>query len=223
MVIRVRKKKGSKEIAEYKTQKYILTPTDIEKADRFDDDLTSVIQDIEQTLLKRGISADQRRRGEALEAWHIVGTRINEFLSRHNVEMGDETAFWRYMYGRSPIIHKGKPSGKTSGSRNDFRIACDMAKYPLAKLKRVGTWSMWREVLSISAFRRDKRVRKWAIDKLLDFPTKTKNGIRPFLKATVRRLDRIDTSVLTECELIEKLSELAQGKKAEVLPVDAPR
>jgi len=207
MVIKIRKKNKSKETIQYKSAKKILTPQDIREADRFDNALNQEIQEIEKVLLKKKMLTPEARKSNMLGAWYLIGTRINKFLKKYKVSPEEEKLFWDHLYGRSSLISKTAPVNKISKTRNDFRIASLLAYHPITKLEKIGLWALWREIITYKAFR-DERVLNWVLKKLEQCPPQTRNEGRPFLKAVSARLKKIDTTVLDNIELAEKLNDV---------------
>ena len=207
MVIKIRKKNKSKEVVQYKSAKKVLTPQDIKEADRFDDALNQEIQRIEKILSKKKMLTPESRKSDMLGAWYLIGTRINKFLKKYRVSSEEENIFLDNLYGRSLLINKAIPTSKISKTRNDFRIASLLAHHPMVKLEKIGLWALWREIITYKAFK-DERVLNWVIKKLEQAPPKTRNEGRPFLKAVSARLKKIDTTVLNDRELAEKLKEV---------------
>ena len=210
MTIKVRKKNKSKEIIQYKSAKKILTPQDIKEADHFDNALNQEIQEIEKILLKKKMLTPEARKSDMLGAWYLIGTRINTFLKKYKISPEEENIFWDHLYGRSLLINKTTPTSKISKTRNDFRIASLLAHYPLTKLKKIGLWALWREIITYKAFR-DERVLNWVLKKLEQIRPKTRNEGRPFLKAVSARFKKIDTTVLNNRELENKLRKIGVG------------
>ena len=207
MVIKIKKKKGTEEVVRYKSTKKILTPADIKDADRFDHYLREEIAEIEKILTKNQLLTSTARKADMLKAWHLIGSRINSFLGKNKVSAEEEQFFWDYLYKLSPLINKTVPTQKISKTRNDFRIASLLAYYPLKKLQKVGFWALWREMLAYKSSK-DKRVLNWLISQIDKYKPKTRNEARPLLKAVAARLKKIDTTVLNDKELIEKLEEV---------------
>jgi len=205
MVLKLRRKNKSGEIVRYKGVKKILTPQDIREADRFDNILNQEIREIERILLKKRMLTPEARKSDMLGAWYLVGTKINKFLKKHKVSPEEEKLFWDSLYGRFPLINKTAPTNRISKTRNDFRIASLLAHHPKTKLKKIGLWALWREIITYKAFK-DERVLNWVLKKLEQTPPKTRNEGRPFLKTVSARLKKIDTSVLDNKELAAKLN-----------------
>ena len=207
MVIKIRKKDKSKKVIRYKGTKKILTPRDIREADRFDNALNKEIRKIEKILLKNRILGPETKKLNILNVWYLIGVWINKFLKKNKVSPDEEKLFWDNLYGRSSIIYKTVPLGKISRTRNDFRIASILAHQSLDKLQKIGIWSLWREIVTYKAFA-DERVLKWVLKKIEQSLPLTRNEARPFLKATSKRLKKIDTTVLNNKELLDKLNEV---------------
>lgn len=207
MAIRIKKKRGTEEVIRYKSNKKILTPDDIKDADKFDRALKEEIFNIEEILTKNQMLASGARKTDMLKAWHVIGSRINSFLEKNRVSSEEEQFFWDYLYNLSPLINKTVPTQKISTTRNDFRIASLLAHYPLKKLQKVGFWALWREMLSYKSSK-DKRVLNWLIAQIGKYKPRTRNEARPLLKAVAARLKKIDTAVLSDKELTQKLEEV---------------
>lgn len=206
MVIKIIKKNKLKEFVQYKSAKKILTPQDIKEADKFDIALNKEIKEIERILLKEKMLTFEAKKNDTLKVWYLIGVRINKFLEKNKVSVEEEKLFWDHLYNRSSLINKTIPKGKISRTRNDFKIASLLAQRPLVKLEKIGSWALWREIITYKAFQ-DERVLKWVLKKLEQTFSGTRDEARPFLKAVSARLKRIDTTVLSNQELEEKLNE----------------
>ena len=207
MVIKIKQKDGSGDNFKYKSSKRIITSQDIKEADEFDIKLSKEMGEIEKILLKENLFSPKTRKSEPLKTWYLIGTQINIFLKENKLSIEDDTIFWDHLYGRSDIVHKGVPTSKISKTRNDFRIASRLAKYPFEKTKKVRFWALWREILTYKAFK-DERVLSWVLNRLEQYPPKTRSSARPFLKAVSVRLKKLNTAVLNDKELIAELKEV---------------
>lgn len=211
MVLRV-KDFGQSGETKYKTSKLILTPKDIEAADRFHNRLTKTITKIESALLKENLLSDKNRKKDPLRAWYLVGKYINGFLNERKNKLAheDERLFWENLYGLSPLINSKIPSGRIGLNKNDFKTASLLADYPFEFINKVGPWALWREIITYKVFQ-DKRILEWVIDRLLQSP-RTRDEARPMLKAVAARFKRIDTSILGYDELCEKLEDIQEKR-----------
>ncbi len=209
MVIKIRKRNKKGEQVEYKSNKKILTPQDIKEADKFDLFLNKEIKEIEKVLLKEKVISEKGVKKDPLKVWYIIGKHINEFLESKHVVREDEHLFWDYLYGRSSLINKTLPLTVISKTRNDFKIASLLAKYPLKLIRSVGSWALWREILGYNIFLNDKRVLNFVINELIKFP-RTRDKARPFLKSICNRFKKIDSSVLNDKELSRILKKIRE-------------
>src|SRR3989338_6282413 len=80
MVIKVRKRNGFGKVTQYRSARKVLTPKDIQEADRFSNALDKEIREIEKILLKKKLVTPGARKSDMLNAWYLIGTRINSFL-----------------------------------------------------------------------------------------------------------------------------------------------
>lgn len=206
MVIKITRKTKHKNPI-YKSSKTILTTQDIKDADEFDKRLVMKIKEIENILIEHNALSVKNKKKDPLQVWHLIGGQINQFLKTNHIEKEDEHIFWDSLYGRSSIVHSGNPSSKISHTRNDFKTSTILAKYPLEMLRKVGSWALWREILVYKILLTDERIFKWVINELIKHP-RTRDAARPFLKSIAARFKKIDTSVLSNNELLRKLEEI---------------
>jgi hypothetical protein len=204
MTIKV--KRNNKAGYRYRSNKNILTPNDIREADNFDIQLSKKIKEIESALKRKRVIYDKKKK-DPLVAWFIIGKNINKFLKENYLAKEDEDTFWQYLYGRSSLINETKPLTKISQSRNDFKTASILAKYRLNLIEKVGPWALWREILSNKTIIYDKRILEWIIRELIKKP-RTRDNARPMLKKVSERFKRIDTLILSDDELSEKLNKI---------------
>lgn len=207
MTVKLRNKHKENHVR-YKSSKRILTPKDIEEADEFDDKLNRSIDEIEKILLEKNILSKKSHKKDPLQAWYIIGIQINKFLKNNKVATEDENLFWENLYGRSVLINKNIPSSQVSLTRNDFKTASLLARYPFEYMNKVGPWGLWREIITYKVFQ-DKRILAWVIQKLIQSP-RTRDQARPLLKAVANRFKRIDTTFLNKEELLIKLGEIRE-------------
>jgi len=212
MVVKITKKTNKGNRVEYKSSKFILTPKDIQKADDFDLELTESIKKIEDYLLRKKVLSKDRKKIDPLFVWYTVGKKINTFIKKNKIEKEEETIFWNQFYTRSTLIHKRVLSDKINSTRNDFRTACLLAKFPFKIIKKVGPWAMWREILTYKLFLNDRRILNWVIRELIKKP-QTRDNARPFLKVITNRFKRMETTILSDKELVKKIKEIKIIKK----------
>jgi len=206
MVIKITKKSDKGNRVEYKSSKFILTPKDIKKADIFDLNLTKTIKNIEEYLLKKGALTRDRKKIDPLFVWYTVGKKINEFIKINKIEKDEEQFFWFQFYHKSTLLHNKLPN-KYCLTRNDFKTALLLTKFPLKTIKKVGPWSMWRDILIYKVLLNDERLLEYVIQYLIKKP-KTVHGSRPFLKAINERFKKMETAMLPDKILFKKIKEI---------------
>ena len=86
MVIKIKRLIGNKSRVEYKSNKFILTPKDIQKADAFDLEIAKTIKNIENYLLKKGALSNKGKRIDRLLIWYTVCKKINGLLRKNRIE-----------------------------------------------------------------------------------------------------------------------------------------
>ena len=208
MVLKIKKKDSLEEKFLYKSSKAVVTPQEIELANEFDQQLNKTIKKIERVLLKEKVLTRTNKKKDPLRAWFIIGEYINKFLEQNNLEVTDEPIFWDSLYGRSDLITKTVPKSRISYTRNDFNIAAILARrYSFEEAKRIGSWAVWREILSYKTFMKDGdgRMLDWVVHYLMQHAM-TRDEARQFLKAVSARFKRIEISILNRRELQEKLN-----------------
>lgn len=205
MVIKITKKTDKGNRIEYKSSKFILTPEDIKKANDFDLNLKKNIENMEKFLVKKGALVSRNKKN-SLFVWHTVGKKIEDFMKINRIDKNEEKYFWVQFYNYSNLINK-RSKYKTSLSRNDFKSAVLLSKFPLKILKKVGPWSMWRDILIYKVLINDKRLMKYVVDYLTK-NKKTVHGSRPFLKAINERFKKMETTLLPDNILSKKIKEI---------------
>jgi len=206
MVIKITKKSGKRSKTEYKSSKLVLTPKDIKEADKFDLKLTKTIKNIENFLLEKGALLRNKKKLDPLLVWYTVGKKINEFVRKNKIEEDDEHFFWYQFYNNSTLLHN-KSLNKVFVTRNDFKTALLITRFSLKTIKKVGPWTMWRDILLYKVLLNDERLLKYVIEYLIKKP-KTVHGSRPFLKAINERFKRMETTLLTDEELFKKIKQV---------------
>ena len=204
MVLKIR----SKGKVKYKSSKRILTPNDIKNADKFDSRLKKVIDQIEKTLIEKNLLSETKYKKDPLKSWYIIGTQINKFLEYNKLPEEDKALFWEDLYTRSQLINKKSTLRKVGLTRNDFKTSSLLARFAWDYVRRVGTWALWREILSYKVFQ-DKRILEWTIEELLNYP-RTRDEARPLLRGVAKRFKRMDTSYLSNHELKIKLKDVKE-------------
>lgn len=203
MPIKIIKRGQKRNEAHYKSSKIILTPQDIKEADRFDINLSEEIRKIEK-VLKGKVFTSKFRKGEKIWAWYLIGKNINNFLRKNKVSPEEEKIFWDNLYSKFSLVNNYESATTIRRTKNDFKIASQLAKYPYKKVKKIGVWDLWRDIIIHKSFH-DERALDWVIQRIEHSTQKRRDDIRPFIRSVAQRLKKIDTSVLSDKELSKKL------------------
>ena len=176
----------------------ILNIREKERADYICSESRRMIKNLHENLDAEGIN-------DILERWHKIGKLIQQILEKFNIKMDEMKYFWIMMYD----VGKNKTPTHIGSGRNDFRLSYILSKYSLKKLKKVGSWSLWREIVGSKKVNKDSRIAEWIVDEIISNRNiKTRNDTRPFLKKVYNRLKNLDTTILSKEELFEKLKEI---------------
>lgn len=145
----------------------------------------------------------------ALVSWHRKGISINMIICKFKITESEKKYFWLMLYD---VTETSIPErAKKFHIQNDFRTASILSKYPLKDLRSIGNWNLWREIIGSTKIGGDDRVAQWVADYIFKRKIKTRDQARPLLKAVRNRLKKIDTTILSDRELVSKLKEVLVG------------
>lgn len=194
----------------YASSSGAVTNKDKERADKLDKELEKKIQSLEQSWLERRFLTSNGTKKETLRVWYELGEALNKISKKYNIKGStEEPLYWLSIYDHvSPLIQRKKPP-KTSRqlTRNHFRLCGIMAQRGWSEVKQVGPWSVWRDLFDNSKLLEDKRVFDWVVKKIRVSRMGHKE-LRPFIHASRRRIAKIDSSVLSNKELRQKLEQI---------------
>lgn len=207
MVIKIRKKNHPNQY-KYKSTKQVLTPKDIIIAEKQELELKKTLKKVEEVLIKNGSLTTNGRKKDPLKVWHTIGIALNNYLKKYRIKKEDEKYFWRDLYERDTLLHNSFHQQDISETRNDYKIAAFLSsKYSYNDLKNVGSWALVREIFSYKSINKDLRLADWIIKELINKPL-SRNNARPLIKNIIIRFKFIETSILTDKELILKLRQI---------------
>ena len=206
MVIKTNKKSSTGKII-YNSNKTIVTAEDKSRADKEYSDLEKMITKVEKILSNRGLLDENAKKTDALVVWHTIGQELDKYLGERKVSFDDENVFWETLYSQWPKVRAGLSKINVNSAKNDFKIATELARFNVDELAEVGSWGLWREIVSYKRINNDRRIINWIICELKKRP-RSRDFSRPLLKAIFNRFKNIDTRILTEKELYDKLSEI---------------
>lgn len=188
----------------------LVTNEEKERADKIDRDLSKKINNLERSFLDRKLITKTAVKKDALRIWYEFGLLLYSIAEKYHI-LGttDEIYYWQAIYDYvSPLIQKKHPPKKSKDPlSNHFRLCAYMSRMDWGTVKNVGNWSVWRDILDNSLVLYDQRVFNFIVSNIKNKKLGHKE-IRPFLHQTRRRLKKIDTKILNDEELTEKLDGL---------------
>lgn len=207
MVIKTRKKNRPGRF-NYRGGKQVLTPADIQLAEKQEQELEKLLLRAENFLLDGNFLSKDRIKKNPLKVWYIIGDTLNQYLKRYPIEKGEEKIFWRDLYERETLLHKNMHKKIITETKNDYKMASYLsARYSYEELKKIGPWALVREIFLCKNIINDPRLINLVIKSL----SKVRNNrdiSRPFIKNVSKRFKFLETSVLTDEELKKKFDEI---------------
>lgn len=201
------RKKG---IKVYTNASGAVTDNDKLKADKIDITLKRSLNRLESEWIKEGTLTKDGTKKDTLKIWYEVGKLLKKIATKYKIiGTTDESFYWQviYEYVSPRIQKKSAPKRSSVWKRNHFRLCSIMANRSWDEVKSVGTWSVWRDIFDNAKLLEDDRVFDWVVNTIRQSGLGHKQ-LRPFIHATRRRLKKIDTTVLTDNELMTKLHEI---------------
>lgn len=198
----------------YESKTGLIGSREIKEAEKIYRELSKQLTNLEKNLIRKKLLSRQGQKKDALYIWYYVGKILLDLIKKYNLkDKGEEEFLWKSIYDFIPktIQKKGIPKRSLDWQRNHFRLCTIMAQYEWNFVKSVGNWSIWREIFDNKKILTDMRVFNWTIKKIKLFNNQgiyDHKSIRQFLYAISKRLKDIDTSLLLDNELINKLEQI---------------
>lgn len=178
----------------------LLDQEEKKRADKIYEKTFVALRELDNKIKKKKIT-------DFLQVWHLRGGIVNGIISSFKMSQSEKKYFWLMLYDVAGMNIPDR--AKKFHIQNDFRVANIISSYSLVDLKKVGPWALWREIIGSTKIGNDERVAKWVADYILKRKIKTRNAARPLLKAVRNRLKKLNTTVLSNKELTQKLKEVS--------------
>ena len=197
----------------YASSSGLLIESEKRQADKLDRELGLSIVNLEKQLIEEGAVTKDGKKKDALKVWYKFGKLLNRLGAKYKVIGSSyEKFYWRAVYDHvSPRIQKGQfPKKSERWKTNHFRICGLMARRPWKEVKKLGPWSVWKDIFDNKKVLEDPRVEDWVVKTISDLRKRGwgHKNIRVFLYAVSRRIRDIETTILTKRELYKKLQEI---------------
>lgn len=138
---------------------------------------------------------------DSLELWYKRGVVAKKLLEKYKIDHEERKFFWTMLYDAAGL----KIPKKSYTVKNDFLTASILVQHKLSDLRKVGSWSLWREIIGSTRIINDERVAEWVAKQVIENNVSRDNA-RPLLKHIRNRLKNLDTTVLSNEELNSKLN-----------------
>jgi hypothetical protein len=188
----------------------IVTNSEKKVAEQLSVDLQKSFAGLELKFLQEGILSKSGTKRNALAIWYKIGNALNILIDKYQIRgSADEPFFWQSIYDYVPINIQKNPPPKRSHEwrRNHFRLCAKMAERSWEDVEKVGSWSVWRDLFDNNKILEDDRVLKFVIERIKS-THKGHKELRPFIHKIRRELKKVDTSVLSNEELNNRLKDL---------------
>lgn len=191
-------------------------------ADKFDDELTKKMTEIEKKLRRQSYF----KMKPCLQKYYLLGKALQtldelELLSKCDP---DRENIWRALYDKAPKLAPRKipkSEDRAVGKRNFFLNCYRLGKLSRDTVEEMGTWSNWGDIYMVFAANPKlwedwKRLLKWILERSQKEGKVDRQKLREALKVLRKTIGKKakpprDTTVLAETELHNLLN--AKAKK----------
>ncbi len=188
----------------------VVTNDEKERAEKLSVELKKSFADLETGFIRRGLLTNSGIKKDALQIWYAIGGVLNHTLDKYGIRGSvDEPYFWQsiYDYTSKRIQRNPPPKRSQEWKRNHFRLCAKMAERKWEDVKEVGSWSVWRDLFDNNKILEDDRILDLVVEKIKELH-KGHKELRPFIHKIRRNLKKVDTSVLSDKELRNKLNKI---------------
>jgi len=96
-----------------------------------------------------------QKKTDALIVWYTIGQELDKYLKKRKISFDDENVFWETLYSQWPKVRAGLSKIQVNSTKNDFKIAKELARFNIDELAEVGSWGLWREIISYKRINND--------------------------------------------------------------------
>jgi hypothetical protein len=194
--------------------------TNVEKiAVDLDEYLTKRISSIERELIDKKLMNEiiptniKRTQGNVI-LWHTLGTRLREICEEKNI-LSRRERYWLWEAIENIHATDRIKRAKRGRTRNHFEYCYRLSRFPIEFAEQLN-WSEWVYFFDSRTVREEPRIDDW-LKTLVDRDEKINRELfRLFTQSLNKRIQKLDTSILTDRELFSIYDEILKKVKDEL-------
>ncbi|MCK4436814.1 hypothetical protein KAU86_02590 [bacterium] len=215
VIIRETRILGGKSVAGtkvYKSDRFV-TKEMAHEADRLDIFLKDKMNEIRKKLHDMGLlDQNKKKREYILKLRYELGKRLSFVDDPKVLHPDDKKYIWRALFDHAQDLAPGTPDERANNRpKTSFFAYCyKLAKVPWDIVESGGDWSSWQRFFDL-AIKRDERIFVWLgkqSDKLRS--SFKKNWLKETTKSLTDQFHNRDTTVLSEAELEQELTNILE-------------
>ena len=189
----------------------LVTGSEKEKAEEFDQFLSDNMRKIEKEMVDAGFLELKGKKGKVHKLWYKVGKRLLFLMDTSRVAAEDREFVWRAIYDHAGAL---VPGPLTERVRRDpetshFSYCYKLSRFPWEFVDMAGDWTSWSEFFDRKETKKDPRIIEWLGKKArASNVSGRQNWLRPLTKAIHKELENKDTTVFSPEELYERLDKV---------------
>lgn len=198
----------------YKTAEGVpLTREERERAERLDALLAKQMKEVAAEVRSLGL-LDLKNRPGVVKLWYGVGRRLSFIDDNDLVPLRDRRFVWRALYDHADDLLPGPPGIRANQrpENSHFRYCYLLAKFD-EDVALSASWTFWVECFDSIAIREDERIVEWLASSIREIGLK-QNEIRALNKAIRAEFREVDTTVLSDEELTQRLASCLSASRA---------
>jgi len=181
-----------------KTYIGLLSPDELEQANKISDDLEKRIPELELELNNK-----YPDRKDKIYLAHEFGSYLRKLVDEYNIKGHQESIFWNQIRDFASKEEDG-PQDRNKSNRMIYDYYYQLAYYPLKDVENI-TWSNWSQLFDTSSINSEKKVIDWIVNKgktekhKRDIFRDLMTGIRLYVQGK-------DLTVFSDEQLFEKMN-----------------
>jgi len=161
-------------------------------------------------MKKKGFLKLKGQKGQVLRLWYEVGSSLKAVLDELDIPPVDLKYVFRSIYHHAEEISPGPITVRAIKRPKDshFSYCCMLGRFSWDFVKKAGDWTSWSELFDSTLFKSDDRMIQWLSTKQKYSKGSQQNWLRPLTKNIRNKMKSVDTTVLDDKELFDRLDML---------------